>query len=130
MDQIEGFTDYLSVAEEDRMNLLNPPERTPELFEQFLPYALALGVEQAWSEQFSDVLARAAQDAAAQGRSYSPRWYSGRSFDRGLGSFASTLGGGFSGAVSAASTAPGSSSGSGGGGSSGGGGGGGGGGGW
>ena len=30
MDEIEGFKDYLSVAEQDRMNLLNPPDRTPE----------------------------------------------------------------------------------------------------
>ena len=35
------------------------PERTPELFEKFLPYALALGVEQKWSEQFSTELAAA-----------------------------------------------------------------------
>ncbi|MCZ6453557.1 MAG: DUF2207 domain-containing protein [Alphaproteobacteria bacterium] len=130
MDGIEGFRDYLSVAEKDRMNLLNPPDRTPELFEQFLPYALALGVEQQWSEQFSDVLAQAGSDPAAGGRHYSPRWYSGRSLDSGFSDFASSLGGGFAGAVSSASTAPGSSSGSGGGGSSGGGGGGGGGGGW
>ncbi|MEI8313624.1 MAG: DUF2207 domain-containing protein, partial [Verrucomicrobiota bacterium] len=51
-DQILGFKKYLSVAEADRLGLENPPERTPQLFEKFLPYALALGVEQAWSEQF------------------------------------------------------------------------------
>jgi hypothetical protein len=130
MDQIEGFADYLSVAEKDRMNFHNPPERTPELFERFLPYALALGVEQAWSEQFSDVLAHAGQAQGRPNGRYRPRWYSGRGFDGDFGSFASNLGSGFSGAISAASTAPGSSSGSGGGGSSGGGGGGGGGGGW
>jgi len=130
MDQIEGFADYLSVAEKDRMNFHNPPERTPELFERFLPYALALGVEQAWSEQFSDVLAQAGQQQGRRNGHYSPRWYVGRSFDGDFGSFASSLGSGFSGAIAAAATAPGSSSGSGGGGSSGGGGGGGGGGGW
>jgi Predicted membrane protein (DUF2207) C-terminal domain/Predicted membrane protein (DUF2207) N-terminal domain len=130
MDQIEGFADYLSVAEKDRMNFHNPPERTPELFERFLPYALALGVEQAWSEQFSDVLVQAGQAQGGRNGHYSPRWYSGRGFDGDFGSFASNLGGGFSGAIAAAATAPGSSSGSGGGGSSGGGGGGGGGGGW
>ena len=130
MDQIAGFADYLSVAEKDRMNFHNPPERTPELFERYLPYALALGVEQAWSEQFSDVLAHAGQAQGGRNGHYSPRWYSGRSFDGDFGSFASNLGGGFSGAIAAAATAPGSSSGSGGGGSSGGGGGGGGGGGW
>ena len=128
MDQIAGFADYLSVAEKDRMNLLNPPERTPELFERFLPYALALGVEQTWAEQFADVLTGAGQ---AEGRSghYTPRWYSGSGWQGGVGDLSSSLGG-LSGAVASASTAPGSSSGSGGGGSSGGGGGGGGGGGW
>ena len=42
MDQIDGFKQYLSVAEEDRLEFLNPPKKTPELFERFLPYAIAL----------------------------------------------------------------------------------------
>jgi uncharacterized membrane protein len=131
MDRIEGFGHYLSVAEKDRMNFHNPPERTPELFERFLPYALALGVEQAWSEQFASVLSRAAASPAGSDGHYRPRWYSGRGFARrGVTDFASSLGGSFSGAIASSSTAPGSSSGSGGGGSSGGGGGGGGGSGW
>lgn len=126
LDRIEGFKMYLTVAEQDRLNLLNPPERTPQLFEKYLPYALALGVEQAWAEQFADVLAR-----ARAGEGYVPRWYEGSSWDNSRpGNFASSLGSSFSGAISSSSTAPGSSSGSGGGGSSGGGGGGGGGGGW
>ncbi len=129
MDQIAGFADYLSVAEKDRMNLLNPPERTPALFERFLPYALALGVEQAWSEQFAGVLAGAVEADGRTGRHYHPRWYSGRGWHGHFGDLGSSLGG-LSGAIASASTAPGSSSGSGGGGSSGGGGGGGGGGGW
>ncbi len=128
LDRLEGFELYLSVAEEDRMNFHNPPERTPELFEKFLPYALALGVEQAWSERFAGVLAAASQKGSA---GYQPRWYSGRGFhEHGVSGFASNLGSSFSGAIAASSTAPGSSSGSGGGGSSGGGGGGGGGSGW
>jgi hypothetical protein len=32
MDQVEGFKMYLSVAEKDRLNMLNPPEKTPERF--------------------------------------------------------------------------------------------------
>lgn len=92
-----------------RLNLLNPPEQTPELFERFLPYALALDVEQAWAEKFSAVLARAGEE----GRPYQPAWYSGSSWSS-AGAFASSL--------SSSSTAPGSSSGGGGGGSSGGGG--------
>jgi len=127
MDQIEGFKQYLSVAEAPRLRVLNPPEKTPELFEKYLPYALALDVEHKWSEQFSDVLAR----AGTEGQAYSPVWYSGRSWsDLGSSGFASSLGSAFSGAIASSATAPGSSSGSGGGGSSGGGGGGGGGSGW
>lgn len=127
MDQIDGFKLYLSVAEKERLNLLNPPEKTPELFEKYLPYALALDVENEWSEQFADVLARAGVD----GRSYSTTWYSGSSWDHfGSSGFASSLGDSFSGAIAAASSPPGSDSGSGGGGFSGGGGGGGGGSGW
>ncbi|HUT50671.1 MAG TPA: DUF2207 domain-containing protein [Alphaproteobacteria bacterium] len=130
MDQLEGFRMYLSVAEKDRMNLMNPPAETPELFEKFLPYALALDVEQKWSERFADVLKAARM---ADGTPYHPYWYHGHSWSAlGATGLASGLGGAFSGAISSSSTAPGSSSGSGGGGggSSGGGGGGGGGGGW
>ncbi len=127
LDRIEGLKRYLTVAEKDRLNLLNPPEETPALFEKFLPYAMALDVEVEWGERFAAVLARAAQD----GQAYSPHWYTGRAWSPGrIGGFTSSLGGSFSGAVSSSSAAPGSSSGSGGGGSSGGGGGGGGGSGW
>lgn len=124
MDQLEGLKLYLSVAEKERLDLLNPPEKTPELFEKFLPWALALGVEHEWSEQFSDVLA-----GAVEKNSYSPTWYSSyHSFSS--AALASSLGSSLASTISSSSTAPGSSSGSGGGGSSGGGGGGGGGGGW
>lgn len=127
MDKIEGFRMYLTAAESKRMDMLHPPGRTPELFEAYLPFAIALDVEQQWAEQFADVLARAGDQPGG----YSPGWYttSGRSAFNAQ-SFASSIGGSFSSAISSASTPPGSSSGSGGGGSSGGGGGGGGGGGW
>ncbi len=59
MDQIEGFREYLGVAEEDRLNALNPPEKTPELFERFLPYAVALDCQNAWAAKFAGVLAAA-----------------------------------------------------------------------
>jgi uncharacterized membrane protein len=116
------------VAEEDRLEFMNPPEKTPELFERFLPYAIALNVQNTWAKKFAGVLATAAAGAAA----YS--WYSGdlRHTDD-IVSFADRLGDDLSSTIAAASTPPGSSggsSGSSGGGSSGGGGGGGGGSGW
>jgi uncharacterized membrane protein YgcG len=127
LDRIEGFKMFLAAVEGDRMNVLTRASKTPELFEKYLPYALALDVEQEWAEQFADVLAQAGQ----KGATYSPAWYSGSNWSSlGATGFASSLGSSFSGAISSSSTAPGSSSGGGGGGSSGGGGGGGGGGGW
>ena len=102
MDQIEGFKLYLSVAEKDRLNLLNPPEKTPALFEKYLPYALALDVENAWSEQFAEVLAKAGTET----QPYSPIWYSGSSWDSFHTSrFSDSLGSSFAGAISSSSTA-------------------------
>ena len=119
VDEVAGFKMYLSVTEKDRMNLLNPPERTPEMFEKFLPYALALDVEQRWSEQFASVFAR----MAAEGRPYAPVWYHGMYWNPvNPAAFASSVGNGFSNAISASAVAPGSKSGFGGGGGGGGGG--------
>ncbi len=126
MDKLAGFRSYLEVAEKDELNLRNPPEKTPELFERYLPFALALDVEQAWAEKFAGVFERL---EAREGATYHPAWYHG-SFDaRDLGGFTAGVGKSLNSAISSA-TAPGSSSGGGGGGFSGGGGGGGGGGGW
>jgi uncharacterized membrane protein len=129
MDRIAGFEQYLSITEEERLEALHPPEKTPELFERFLPYAIALGVENRWADKFASVLAAAAADPTRQGGTFG--WYSGSSNAWSNPSrFAGVVGASLACGVASASTAPGSSSGSGGGGSSGGGGGGGGGGGW
>jgi uncharacterized membrane protein len=135
LDQIDGFRLYLSVAEKDRMNMLTPVDHTPETFERYLPYALALDVEQQWSENFADVLERT--DASGQ-LTYQPVWFSGQALQSaGFSTLGSSLSGAFASAIAASSVAPGTSSGfssggggGGGGGGSGGGGGGGGGGGW
>jgi hypothetical protein len=130
MDEIEGFRQFLTMVDGDRLQRADAPAKTPALFEKCLPYALALGVEQAWASQFEGALAQAA-NASGTGTSYSPAWFVGGGLAGfSAGQFASSIAGGFSSAVSSASSPPGSSSGSGGGGSSGGGGGGGGGGGW
>ncbi len=128
-DEIEGFCMFLTTAEKDRLEVLHPPHVTPEIFEKFLPYAIALDAENAWSKKFEAEIAAASTEAART--SYVPHWYSGRSFDRlGTSGFASSIGSAVAGATAAAARAPGSSSGMSGGGFSGGGGGGGGGGGW
>jgi uncharacterized membrane protein YgcG len=124
--ELEGFRMYLKTAEEQQLNALTPPEKTPELFEKLLPYAIALGVENKWSEKFAAVL---------QQFNYNPDWYvSNQPFMPSL--LASTFAPAFTSSVGSAGINPatssggGWSSGSGGGGFSGGGGGGGGGGGW
>jgi uncharacterized membrane protein len=122
-----GFSDYLEVAEKEELNLRNPPEKTPALFETLLPYALALGVEQAWSEKFADVLAAVRNP---DGGTYSPAWYHGSWNTSNLSKTTSNLSSGLNSALGSSVSPPGSSSGGGGGGFSGGGGGGGGGGGW
>jgi hypothetical protein len=53
LDEIEGFRIYLAAAEGDRLDRMTPPEKTPALFQAYLPYALAFGVENRWSENFS-----------------------------------------------------------------------------
>jgi uncharacterized membrane protein len=127
LDHIAGFKQYLSITEAERLDRMTAPKDTPELFEKYLPYAIALEIENRWAKRFAGILAAAAAAGGRQGF----LWYSGSSSPwNNPSSFAESVGSSLSGTISSASTAPGSSSGSGGGGSSGGGGGGGGGGGW
>lgn len=63
-EQIFGLKEYLSVAEKDRIKFHNAPEKNPELFEKFLPYAMVLGVETQWAGQFADIYKQP------------PNWYS------------------------------------------------------
>jgi uncharacterized membrane protein YgcG len=127
MDEIEGFERYLGTAEQDRLDLMRSPTLTPEVFEAFLPYAYALGVENNWCSRFAREMPREAQQQAG----YHPGWYQGQFHGAAaLNHLGDSFGSSFSSAIASASSPPGSSAGSGGGGFSGGGGGGGGGGGW
>jgi hypothetical protein len=112
---IKGFKWYLEVVEKDRINFTDAPERTPELFNRLLPYAIALKVEKQWAKQFAGIDVTKAVGG----------WYGGYAVgsftaDTFTGSFSSSFGGAVSSNFSGASGS----------GSSGGGGGGGGGGGW
>ncbi|MGB5627276.1 MAG: DUF2207 domain-containing protein [Woeseiaceae bacterium] len=127
LDEMLGFKDFLEIAEKDELNLRNPPKKTPQLFESLLPFALALGVDQQWSERFATVLAGI---RGPDGREYQPSWYDGKWNSSNLSKTTNKLSSSLNSAISSSVSPPGSSSGGGGGGSSGGGGGGGGGGGW
>jgi len=60
-DQIVGLKLYISMAEEQRLNLMNPPEKNLAHYEALLPYAVALGLENRWAEKFSAVFSTAEQ---------------------------------------------------------------------
>ncbi len=127
-DHILGFRMYLDATEQQVFQQLMPPQQTLELFERYLPYAIALGVENHWAEKFDNII----QQAIASG--YQPSYYRGSMLSMSgfrVADMSSGISSGLSSTISSASTPPSSSGGgSGGGGSSGGGGGGGGGGGW
>lgn len=126
--ETEGLILYMQIAEKDRLEMLNAPEDTPELYERLLPYAMALDVAKTWGNRFENVLKEA---------QYEPDWYVGPNpllFNSaaGFNALSSNLMNNISSGIQieAPESAPGSFSGSGGGGFSGGGGGGGGGSGW
>ena len=121
LDRIAGFKQYLSITERERLDRMQAPDDTLQLFEKFLPYAIALDVENRWADRFAAQLAAASVAAQASGSTFG--WYSGTSDPwNDPGGFVDSVGSSLSSSISSASTAPGSSSGSGGGGSSGGGG--------
>jgi uncharacterized membrane protein len=52
LESVLGFEDFLDHVEADRFNLVI---KTPDMFEKFLPYAMALNVEKNWSRAFQDI---------------------------------------------------------------------------
>src|SRR6202167_2853040 len=57
-----GFEDFLTHVESDHMSRIS---QTPETFEKFLPFAMALGVEKKWVGAFQNIY------------SQPPSWYQG-----------------------------------------------------
>ncbi|HWS77808.1 MAG TPA: DUF2207 domain-containing protein [Thermomonas sp.] len=125
LDEIEGLKRYLTVAERDDLARITGPEAPPQLdaerYQALLPYAVALEVEDAWTDKFTLAVGAAAAAAATAGIS----WYRGAGIDS-LSGFSKAVGSSLASQIASSSSPPGSSSGGGGGGSSGGGGGGGG----
>jgi len=65
LEGVLGFEDFLNHVEADRFNRTI---KTPEMFEKFLPFAMALGVERNWSKAFQGIYTQP------------PEWYQGGSF--------------------------------------------------
>ena len=62
MEGVLGFEDFLAHVESDRFN---KTIKTPQMFEKFLPFAMALGVEKNWSKAFQGIMTEP------------PQWYRG-----------------------------------------------------
>jgi len=62
LEKVLGFEDFLGRVEKDRIERI---EKTPEMFEKYLPYAMALHVEKKWAGAFQDICKQP------------PAWYSG-----------------------------------------------------
>ncbi|MGH7846753.1 MAG: DUF2207 domain-containing protein [Candidatus Binatia bacterium] len=67
LESVLGFEDFLDHVEADRFSRVI---KTPEMFEKFLPYAMALNVEKNWSQAFEDIYREP------------PEWYAGTSEPR------------------------------------------------
>lgn len=55
LDHLKGFKLFLSVTDKERFAFHNAPEKSPELFMEYLPYAIAFGVEKQWAKVFEGV---------------------------------------------------------------------------
>lgn len=100
LEKILGFQEFLSRVEGDRLSRV---VTTPEMFEKFLPFAMALGVEDNWARAFEGIYREP------------PQWYTGASGMPGFQprSFASDLGRMSTQTASVMASAPRSSGGSG-----------------
>ncbi len=98
-EAVLGFAEFLERVESDRFKRMITG---PEMFEKYLPFAMALGVEKQWARAFDDMMTEP------------PNWYrgSGRATFR-PGLFVSDLSGMSNATASAMTTAPRSTGGSG-----------------
>lgn len=64
-ESLMGLKEYIEVAEKDRIDFHNAPERNPVLFEKLLPYAVIFGQEKKWGKAFQSITMPA------------PSWYHG-----------------------------------------------------
>ena len=62
LEKVLGFREFLSRVEGERLDRM---VKTPEMFEKFLPFAMALGVEDNWAKAFEGIYKEP------------PSWYTG-----------------------------------------------------
>ncbi|RMG57823.1 MAG: DUF2207 domain-containing protein [Gammaproteobacteria bacterium] len=103
LDEIEGFREYLVTAEADDITASKERFEDLGLFERYLPWAMALDVEQAWASHFQGALERSMQEGHGQG--WHPGWYHGSGVaGADLAGLSTGLTGGLAGALASASS--------------------------
>lgn len=70
MDEVEGFLQYLEVAETNRVFASNPTDAT-RIYCNYLPYAVALDVQNKWWTALEHALGNAAAKQALESQGYS-----------------------------------------------------------
>jgi Predicted membrane protein (DUF2207) len=65
LGKVRGFAEFLGRVEKDHIERM---EKSPELFEKYLPYAMALGVENKWAQAFGRITVQ-------------PKWHRGPGSD-------------------------------------------------
>ena len=63
LGKVRGFRDFLARVEKGRLEKLDD---SPQLFEKYLSYAMALGVDSRWAEAFASIAVPP------------PQWYRGK----------------------------------------------------
>ncbi len=82
LDEIEGFRHFLQEVEHLPMNRADEPSTRQGLYEEYLPYALALEVEQQWCDQMAAVGSSSRQyDAVERGTMYHLGMWNGSPVD-------------------------------------------------
>lgn len=64
-EDLLGLKMYIRTAEIDRIKFHNAPAKSPEKFEELLPYAIIFGLEKQWAGEFKNIYSQA------------PDWYDG-----------------------------------------------------
>jgi uncharacterized membrane protein YgcG len=65
LQDLLGLSEYIHRAEVKQMEFHDAPEKSPQLFEKLLPYAMAFNLTSIWTKQFEGLM------------SEPPRWYVG-----------------------------------------------------
>jgi hypothetical protein len=58
----------MTETDRSRIEYLNPPEDTSEVFERLLPWAFAFGIAETWENRFQKII---------EEENYKPAWFTG-----------------------------------------------------